>query len=69
MSVAMTEFHATRMGHRFFEHTVPELVRQRARLNDNLERLSRVPTQRRIEDDDDQDEEAGDSAQRRAAHR
>lgn len=26
------------MGHRFFEHTMPELVRQVTRLNDLLER-------------------------------
>ena len=36
----MTEvpFHATRMGRVFFEHTMPELVRQLAKLNENLER-------------------------------
>ena len=32
-------FHSTRMGQRFYEHTMPELVRQLARLNENLERL------------------------------
>ena len=32
-------FHNTRMGHTFFEHTMPELVRQLTRLNDLLERL------------------------------
>ena len=32
-------FHNTRMGHTFFEHTMPELVRQITRLNDLLERL------------------------------
>ena len=26
-------FHATRMGQRFYEHTVPELARQLSRLN------------------------------------
>lgn len=31
-------FHQTRMGQRFYEHTVPELVRQLTRLNDLLER-------------------------------
>ena len=37
-------FHNTRMGHRFFEHTVPELVRQIARLNNLMERLvDRLP--------------------------
>ena len=35
----MTEFFETRMGHAFYEHTVPELVRQITRLNVNLERL------------------------------
>ena len=32
-------FHQTRMGHAFYEHTVPELVRQLTRLNAVLERL------------------------------
>lgn len=31
-------FHSTRMGQRFFEHTMPELVRQLLRLNENLEK-------------------------------
>jgi hypothetical protein len=31
-------FHKTQMGHRFYEHTMPELVRQLARLNAILER-------------------------------
>jgi len=30
-------FHQTRMGQRFYEHTMPELVRQLTRLNENLE--------------------------------
>ena len=32
-------FYTTRMGRTFYEHTVPELVRQIARLNDLIERL------------------------------
>ena len=32
-------FHDTVMGRRFFEHTVPELVRQLARIADLLEKL------------------------------
>ena len=35
----MTQFYETRMGVRFYEHTLPELVRQIERLNQNLERL------------------------------
>ncbi|MCP3937970.1 MAG: hypothetical protein GY708_21690 [Actinomycetia bacterium] len=35
----MNDFHKTRMGHRFYEQTVPEIARQLARLNDLLERL------------------------------
>ena len=31
-------FFRSTMGHRFFEHTMPELVRQLTRLNDLLER-------------------------------
>jgi hypothetical protein len=36
----MTELHQTPMGHRLIEHTLPELVRQLERLNQNLERLA-----------------------------
>ena len=37
-------FHNTRMGHTFFEHTLPELVRQLTRLGDILEKLvERLP--------------------------
>ena len=38
----MNVFFRTQMGHRFFESTLPALVRELARLNDNLERLSKV---------------------------
>jgi len=33
------DFHRTVMGHRFYEGTMPELVAQLKRLNDNLEKL------------------------------
>lgn len=33
------DFYRTRMGHTYYEHTLPELVRQLTRLNDLLERL------------------------------
>ena len=45
-----TPFFKTRMGHTFYEHTVPELVRQMTRLNELLERL--VSAQERQEKDD-----------------
>jgi len=32
-------FHRTVAGHRFFEHQLPELIRQLARIADQLERL------------------------------
>lgn len=35
-------FHATVMGHRFYQATMPELVRELARLNKNLERILAV---------------------------
>jgi hypothetical protein len=35
-------FYRTQIGHRFYEATVPSLVRELARLNDNLERLLAV---------------------------
>ena len=34
-----TPFYKTRMGQRFYERTVPELVKQLERLNEILERL------------------------------
>jgi hypothetical protein len=33
------EFFQTRMGHTFYESTMPNLVKQLKRLNDNLEKL------------------------------
>jgi len=30
------------MGHRFYESTMPSLVRELARLNENLERLAKL---------------------------
>jgi hypothetical protein len=38
----MSEFFRTQMGHRFYESTMPSLVRELARLNTNLERLLSV---------------------------
>ena len=38
----MSEFFRTQMGHRFYESTMPSLVRELARLNTNLERLVAV---------------------------
>jgi hypothetical protein len=35
----MSDFYRTVMGHRFYEGTMPELVAQLRRLNDNFERL------------------------------
>ena len=43
----MDEFYKTRMGQTFYEHTMPELVKQLARLNENLERLARKQDQPR----------------------
>lgn len=37
------EFFQTKMGHIFYEGTVPALVRELKRLNDNLERLQQAP--------------------------
>ena len=36
----MTQLHETRMGQTLITHTLPELVRQFERLNQNLERLA-----------------------------
>ena len=51
----MTEFYETRMGRTYFEHTVPELVRQLERLNENMERITTIKGD---PDDHDDDEEA-----------
>ncbi len=47
------KFFQTRMGHRFYEHTVPELVRQITKLNELLERL--VATHERRQEKNDAD--------------
>ena len=44
-----TPLYMTRMGRRFYEHTVPALVEQLARLNERLDRL--VALQERCEPD------------------
>ncbi len=36
----MSDFYKTRMGQRYYEHTMPELVRQLERMNELLERLA-----------------------------
>jgi hypothetical protein len=41
-------FHATRMGARFYEHTLPELVRHVARLADAVERLANSTPDRQV---------------------
>ena len=38
----MSEFFRTQMGHRYYESTMPSLVRELSRLNTNLERLLAV---------------------------
>jgi hypothetical protein len=40
------DFFRTRMGHTFYESTMPSLVRELARLNDNLERLVAIAEKR-----------------------
>ena len=59
----MTQLHETRMGQTLITHTLPELVRQLTRLNENLERLAdsrvrvgeRRPSHRKDDDDDPED--------------
>ncbi len=46
------KFFQTRMGQRFYEHTMPELVRQATRLNDLLEQLVAALKQRENNDAD-----------------
>lgn len=46
-------FHRTYMGQRFYEATMPGLVRQLARLNDNLERLIAVADGGKAKPDED----------------
>jgi hypothetical protein len=45
----MSDFHRTVMGHRFYEGTMPELVAQLKRLNDNLEKfVAQLPKQEEV---------------------
>ena len=46
------QFFQTRMGQRFYEHTMPELVRQLARLNELLDRLVAAQEQQPRDKDD-----------------
>jgi len=47
------DFFRTRMGHRFFEATMPKVADELARLNTNLEALvAELRTQRAIREDD-----------------
>ena len=48
-----TPFFNTRIGHTYYEHTVPELVRQLTRLNELLERLVTAQEQRQEKSDAD----------------
>lgn len=41
-----SDFFRTRMGHTFYESTMPSLVRELGRLNDNLERLVAIAEKR-----------------------
>ncbi len=54
----MTEFFQTRMGQRFYERTVPDLVRQLERLNANLERITNDTEKTDDEDTHPQDPRA-----------
>ena len=36
----MTEFYLTRMGRTFYDHTMPTIAKELARLNDLLERIA-----------------------------
>ena len=45
-----TTFYKTRMGQRYYEHTMPELVKQLERLNELLER----PIQQQQEGQDEE---------------
>jgi hypothetical protein len=48
----MSEFFRTQMGHRFYESTMPSLVRELVRLNANLERLLAVVEHEREKPDE-----------------
>lgn len=59
------EFHRTQTGAQFFRRDVPELLRQLARLNENLERLTeavqdhpRTSNEGDTDDRQDDDQEA-----------
>jgi hypothetical protein len=54
------QFFQTRMGQRFYEHTMPELVRQLTRFNDLLEQGVT-----RAEDGDDHEAREADARKQR----
>lgn len=45
--MAGPEFHQTVMGHRFIEGTVPRLVEQLTKLNENIEKLIKMEEEKR----------------------
>ena len=45
------EFFQTRMGRQFYEGTLPELVKQLVRINENLEQRAAVPHVRQATED------------------
>jgi len=53
----MTELHETRMGQTLITHTLPELVRQLERLNQNLERIADLHVRAGAPQPQDQKEE------------
>ena len=53
----MTQLHETRMGQTLITHTLPELVRQLERLNQNLERLADLHVRVGVPQQPDQKEE------------
>ncbi len=58
-------FHATRMGVRFYEHTVPELTRQLERLTAVLERIAEsLERKDKTDDPQDRDQEGTNPPQR-----
>lgn len=54
----MIDFYKTVMGHRFYEGTMPELVRQLTRLNTNIEKMLAAQERQQVALNDDETRKA-----------
>lgn len=61
----MDDFFRTRMGHRFFESTMPKVAEELARLNTNIEALIALLERRSVPEHEGDDRDADQDHERR----